>query len=251
MTDATHIRLTLTTRAYGNDAVTVAYTQPGSNKVQDNAGNLLATFGAQTVTNTAPAALVQSTLGAAPTSITANGATTSTITVQLKNSAGTNLTLSGGVVTLSTTDGTFPGACTANCATTDNGDGTYTATLTSSTVAHNVTVSAKLDGSSLTNTQTVTFAPGVATKLVVTGSGTQTAGAAQSLTITALDAFGNTATGYAGAKNLTFSGANSSTNPVTAPTVTNNARRRDQLRHHDRSYLHERRRNRRRLDEAL
>ncbi len=222
MTDATHIRLTLTTRAYGNQVVTVAYTQPGSNQVRDNAGNLLATFGAQTVTNTAPAALVQSTLAAAPTSITANGATTSTITVQLKNSAGTNLTLSGGVVTLSTTDGTFPGACTSNCATTDNGDGTYTATLTSSTTAHNVTVSAKLDGSSLTNTQTVTFAPGVATKLVVTGSGSQTAGVAQSLTITAFDAFGNIATGYTGAKNLTFSGANSSTNPATPPTVTNN-----------------------------
>ena len=84
MTDATHIRLTLTSRAYGNDAVTVAYTQPGANKVQDNAGNLLATFGAQTVTNTAPAALVQSTLGSAPTSITANGSSTSTITVQLE-----------------------------------------------------------------------------------------------------------------------------------------------------------------------
>ena len=223
MTDATHIRLTLTNRAFGNDAVTVAYTQPAANKVQDNAGNLLATFAAQTVTNTATAALAQSTVGAAPTSITANGSSTSTITVQLKNSAGTNLTLSGGVVTLSTTDGTFPGACTANCATTDNGDGTYTATLTSSTTAHNVTVSAKLDGSSLTNTQTVTFAPGAATRLIVTGAGTQTAGTAQSLTITAADAFGNTDTSYTGSHSLTFSGANSSTNPVTAPTVTNNA----------------------------
>ena len=126
------------------------------------------------------------------------------------------------MVTLSTTDGTFPGACTSNCATTDNGDGTYTATLTSSTTAHNVTVSAKLDGSSLTNTQTVTFAPGVATKLVVTGSGAQTAGAAQGLTITAKDAFSNTATGYTGAKNLTFTGASSSTNPATPPTVANN-----------------------------
>src|SRR5260370_751379 len=62
-----------------------------------------------------------------------------------------------------------------------------------------------------------------ASRLVVTGSASQTAGAAQALTITATDPYGNTDTGYTGAHNLTFSGANSSTNPATAPTVTNNA----------------------------
>src|SRR5207237_10135213 len=54
---------------------------------------------------------------------------------------------------------------------------------------------------------------------VVTGSGTQTAGGAQTVTITAKDANGNTVTGYAGAKNLTFSGANVATtgeNPTAA-----------------------------------
>ena len=69
----------------------------------------------------------------------------------------------------------------------------------------------------------VTVNPAAATRLVVTGSASQTAGAAQALTVTATDPYGNTDTAYAGAKNLTFSGANSSTNPVTAPTVTNNA----------------------------
>ena len=69
----------------------------------------------------------------------------------------------------------------------------------------------------------VAVSSAAASRLVVTGSATQTAGAAQSLTITATDPYGNTDTGYTGAKNLTFSGANSSTNPVTAPTVTNNA----------------------------
>ncbi len=72
-------------------------------------------------------------------------------------------------------------------------------------------------------TVVVTASAGTATRLVVTGSGSQTAGAAQSLTITATDAYGNTDTGYTGAKNLTFSGANSSSSPATAPTVTNNA----------------------------
>jgi autotransporter-associated beta strand protein len=69
----------------------------------------------------------------------------------------------------------------------------------------------------------VTVTAATATKLVITGSGTQSAGASQNLTITAKDAYGNTATGYTGAKNLTFSGASSSTNPVTAPTVKNSS----------------------------
>ena len=69
----------------------------------------------------------------------------------------------------------------------------------------------------------VTVNPAAATRLVVTGTGPQTAGTAQALTITATDPYGNTDTGYTGAKNLTFSGASSSTSPATAPTVTNNA----------------------------
>src|SRR5581483_10127893 len=62
-----------------------------------------------------------------------------------------------------------------------------------------------------------------ASRLVVTGSASQTAGNALALTITAADPYGNTDLTYTGAHNLTFSGANSSANPVTAPTVTNNA----------------------------
>src|SRR5258707_7533816 len=49
-----------------------------------------------------------------------------------------------------------------------------------------------------------------ASRLVVTGSASQTAGAAQALTITATDPYGNTDTGYTGAHNLTFSRADSS-----------------------------------------
>ncbi|MHA8100188.1 hypothetical protein VR479_12925, partial [Aquirufa aurantiipilula] len=69
----------------------------------------------------------------------------------------------------------------------------------------------------------ITLNPGAATKLVVTGTGTQTAGASNSITITAKDGSGNTATGYTGSKNLTFSGATSSTAPVTTAKVTNSA----------------------------
>ena len=78
------------------------------------------------------------------------------------------------------------------------------------------------DGS-ISGNASLTVGPAAASRLVVTGSATQTAGAAQSLTITATDPYGNTDTSYTGSHNLTFSGANSSTNPVTPPTVTNNA----------------------------
>ncbi|WP_161566875.1 hypothetical protein, partial [Aquirufa nivalisilvae] len=65
----------------------------------------------------------------------------------------------------------------------------------------------------------VSISAGTATKLVVTGTGTQTAGSPQTITVTAKDAQGNTATGYTGSHNITFSGANSSSSPVTVPTV--------------------------------
>ena len=221
-TDSTHVELTLASRVFGDDVVTVAYSTTGlstAQKVKDLAGNALATFTAQTATNTAPAALSQSTVTPSPASITANGSSTTTVTVQLKNSAGSNLTASGGTVTLSTTDGTFPGSCTSNCATTDNGNGTYTATLTSSTTAHAVTVTAKLDSSTVSNTGAVTFAPGPATKLLLgAATTTPTAGVGDNLTVTAQDVNNNTATSYTGDKNLTFGGA--SAGGGNNPTVT-------------------------------
>jgi hypothetical protein len=75
-------------------------------------------------------------------------------------------------------------------------------------------------GSKTGTSESVTIDPGAATKLVITGTGTQNSGANQSITITAQDASSNTATGYDGDKALTFSGAASSSSPVTVPTVT-------------------------------
>ncbi len=62
--------------------------------------------------------------------------------------------------------------------------------------------------------------PGAATHFAVTGSATQSAGTASVLTLTALDAQGNIAASYTGSKSVMFSGASSSLNPVTVPTVT-------------------------------
>ncbi|MHA8088654.1 hypothetical protein, partial [Aquirufa sp. Wall-65K1] len=60
-----------------------------------------------------------------------------------------------------------------------SGAGTFTFTPASGTAA---------------TSSSVTVSPGAATKFVVTGSGTQVAGVAQTVTITAQDASGNTAT---------------------------------------------------------
>ncbi|HEV8462440.1 MAG TPA: Ig-like domain-containing protein [Gaiellaceae bacterium] len=154
-TDSTHIRLTLASRLYGDATPTVAY-NPGSltagQKVKDLAGNLLGSVSAQSISMTAVPSLTQSTVSASPTSITANGTSTSTITVRLKNAAGTNLATGGGTVTVAVGDGSLGSV-------TNNGDGTYTATLTSSTTAHGVTVTSKLDGSDLTSSAGVTYAP--------------------------------------------------------------------------------------------
>src|SRR5690606_12065069 len=76
------------------------------------------------------ASLTASTITAVPSEITTDE--TATITVQLKDAAGNNLSASGGTVVLTTTLGTLDDF-------QDNADGTYTATL-SSTIPGTATV---------------------------------------------------------------------------------------------------------------
>ena len=103
-----------------------------------------------------------------------------------------NVAMGGGTVSLAVGAGSLGSV-------TNNNDGTYTATLTSSTVAQSVTVTGQLDGSGLTSSAPVTYAPGAAAKL---GFGVQppasaTAGQtlAPSLTVRVLDANDNLVTG--------------------------------------------------------
>jgi hypothetical protein len=84
--------------------------------------------------------------------------------------------------------------------------------------AATITVSDGVLSGTLATTTTST-----ATKLILAATSTTPAPAvADNLTITAQDAYENTVTTYAGAKNLTFSGASASPNG-TAPTVANSA----------------------------
>lgn len=85
-------------------------------------------------------------------------------------------------------------------------------------------VSLKATEGSLTNTAlAITVSAGAAAKLAIAAATlTPVAAAADILTITAQDTYGNTATAYTGSKNLTFSGATASPSGA-APTVANSA----------------------------
>lgn len=79
------------------------------------------------------------------------------------------------------------------------------------------------DGTFTSATITVTVTAAAAVKLSLSAaSTTPTAAASDNLTATALDTYGNTATAYTGAHNITFSGATASPSGA-APTVANSS----------------------------
>ncbi|MBC6998849.1 malectin domain-containing carbohydrate-binding protein [Cytophaga sp. FL35] len=84
--------------------------------------------------------------------IHSNGIGTSTVTIQLADADGNLLSTSGGVISISVTGSTTVSEVT------DNGDGTYTATVTGDS-EEAVVVSGTLDGTSITNTANITFNP--------------------------------------------------------------------------------------------
>ena len=129
------------------------------------------------------ASTINSTIAANPTSILANGTSTSTITVQIKDTLGNNFTTSAGTVNITTNAGTITNIV-------DNNDGTYTATLTSSTTVETATISYTLNGTTGTNTATVNFtAVPSGTTPTITTSGTLTAMSACAGTVSSAQSF--------------------------------------------------------------
>lgn len=95
-----------------------------------------------------------STIAAADNTITANGVSTTTITIRLKDALGNNLTTSGGVVIVTTTNGVLG-------TVTDNNDGTYTVVLTSASSVGSTTIGFSVNGTTSPNTTQVNFAAGL------------------------------------------------------------------------------------------
>jgi Flp pilus assembly pilin Flp len=99
--------------------------------------------------------------------------------------------------------------------------GTCSANVCGSTVAGSHTVTAIIAGLT-TDTATLTVTAGAITSFSLTAAMTTLGtGVADNLTITARDAYGNTATSYTGSHSLTFSGA--SVNGTTHPAVVNSS----------------------------
>jgi hypothetical protein len=145
----------------------------------------------------------KSTISANPTTIQANGITTSTITVQLKDSSNVNLTTTGGTVVVTTTAGRLG-------TVVDNNNGTYTVILTSSTSAATATLGFSINGTTATgsnSTATVTFTAVVNSGTpVLTGS------------VSSLTTFTSCQGSVSSEQNFTVSGTDLTSNiTVTAP----------------------------------
>jgi hypothetical protein len=102
------------------------------------------------------------TITANPTSVPADGVTTSTITVQARAGDGTPRTVGGEVVQLTTTAGTLG-------VVQDNGNGTYTAILTAASTPGTATISGTINGATISDTATVEFTASL-TDLAVTAT---------------------------------------------------------------------------------
>jgi hypothetical protein len=166
----------------------------------------------------APHSLMSS---ASPTSIVASGNSTAVVKMQVRDHNGVNLTTGGATVAFATTLG-------AVSSTTDNGDGTYQATLTSSTSLGNAKITATLGGGAIatigtaTNSASLTvnfgLGPVSATASTATANPANAAAdgsTASTITITALDDYGHPLAGQTVSLSVSGSG-----NTVSTPAVT-------------------------------
>ena len=140
-------------------------------------------------TGASPPSGATTTIDRNPDTITADGSSTSTITVTARDAVGSRIGLGGATVALQTTLGSLSPV-------TDNRDGTYTATLTAGTVSGNAQVTGKINGQTITDVAGVDLEPGPpsgATTLIksdkqrIPANGTSTA----TITVQAIDQYGN------------------------------------------------------------
>jgi len=190
----------------GGDAVTVNTTLGSVSAVTDNADGTYTATVTHSVTGTASISATMNSTPASNTgsltflpgaasdatstlSVASSTATTDDsviVSVQLKDSNGNDLTAGGESVVITTSAGILT-------ATTDVGDGTYTASLgnTSTSVS---TITASLNSVTLSDSDTVSFSPGAATSTTSSLSvndTTPTTDDSVTVTIQAIDSNGN------------------------------------------------------------
>jgi hypothetical protein len=142
----------------------------------------------------------------------ATAGTASTLTITTKSGSQTDIGYTGSRTLTFSGPGNAPSGAApsySSSATFTNGVATVPVTLVK---AESTTLSVA-DGS-VTGSTAVTVDPGAASQFTVSAPSAAVAGVAQSVSVTAQDAYQNTATGYAGSKSLAWSG------PGTAPDGT-------------------------------
>jgi hypothetical protein len=159
----------------------------------------------------------QSVISANPTSVTAGGSSTITVTEKDANGNQEN-PANGGVEVAPVLSVPSPSSLGT---LTDNGNGTFTASLTTSTSTANspVVVSGTINSVAIGTTASVALTPGTVDHYVVTASSPQTRTAAFTVTVTAKDANGNTVTGD-NSDSVTLSGMGNATAAVNPKTLS-------------------------------
>lgn len=162
-----------------------------------------------------------SEISADPDEIVADGSSTSTITVQLKDEFGNSLLTGGETVELATDFGTFPGDVSSITAT-DQNDGTYTAELTSSTNSgETAEITGTVNSTEITDNAEVDFIAGDVESFIIElpqdgGSpAEQIAGEPFDISIEAMDASGNRVSDFDGNATLTSNSTFSSSQSIT------------------------------------
>src|SRR5262249_30203467 len=133
----------------------------------------------------------------APSTLTAGSSTS--VTVTARDAFGNTATGYAGTVRFTSSDSqaTLPANYTFTSA--DAGAHTFSAGVTLKTAGSRTVTATDTTTSAITGSATVTVSPAAASTFTVTAApSTLTAGVSTSVTVTARDAFGNTATGYAG-----------------------------------------------------
>lgn len=152
--------------------------------------------------NAAAEDATDSSIAVSSSTLIVNATTTLTVTIkdQYQN-------LRNGTYTATANNGSLGGATNTSTGVYTH---TYTAPTTANTYANAITTT--IGGNPVTNSPiSITAQPAATSKFVVTGTGTQTAGGSQNITVTAYDTYNNVVNSgpnnYTGGKTITFSGA--------------------------------------------
>jgi uncharacterized repeat protein (TIGR01451 family) len=177
----------LSSLASGNTSITIGATSVATVNITDN--------------DIANSIAVNSGSGQ---SATVNTAFTSPLVAVVRDSGG--VALQGASVTFSAPIAGASGAFGASTTVTTNSDGLATApAFTANTTSGSYTVSAATPGVTATASFSLTNNAGAATKYLVSAPANAIAGVPVDVTVTAQDAFNNTATAYAGTVRITSS----------------------------------------------